>query len=686
MPKLTAADKAHVTQSVKHARLVAASRELARIVKHTDPTVAEKKKRTALERNLSSWLRHHGGEAFDCKWSKDHRTALAKIKKAISKGGMFSLAMPRGHGKTTILKWVALYVMLTGKRKYVVVVAATQDMAQDILEFCKLQIIESDTLFAHYPHVCAYARATNNKAIKANQQLRSDGKSSGIKWSKKTLVLPESLSPGKKPYKSNGSILQGDGLTGAIRGKWKDTKTGKTMRPDFVILDDPQTRESAESPTQCNMRERIITGDVMGLAGPRKRIAAVMPCTIITPGDLAARFLDHKQHPEWQGETSALVKEWPKEQDRLWVEYGQIYQDAVADGRGFGEATKFYRANRAAMDLGAVVSWKERIRDGEISALQTAENLLLETGDQFWAEYQNDPKAIINAQYELTAEMVCAHTVKIPRMELPPTTTVFVGHCDVNQHDGGLHYCLAGFDQAMTGHSPLYGHYPDRGDLYPKNSSKQVISQKIFAGLKEVCDRIKATLFTQDGKPTNLSMLLIDASFESAAVHRFCNWANQSGGYSFRVMAAIGRAGHDYRVNTKSLIGKPFEFCHVQHSQTDKHKRYCMFNADYWRETAQRAFLTEPGAAGGFTLHDAKTSRYHMAFADQVVAKKMTNKYETPKGLRWEFQIAVGGQDHWGDALFGCWVAAALQGLSASGEPVVHKSRRKTYTQKDLRR
>ena len=36
-------------------------------------------------------------------------------------------------------------------------------------------------------------------------------------------------------------------------------------------------RESAESESQCDMRERIITGDVLGLAGPRKKIAAVIP-------------------------------------------------------------------------------------------------------------------------------------------------------------------------------------------------------------------------------------------------------------------------------------------------------------------------------------------------------------------------------------------------------------------------
>jgi len=319
-PRLSDTDRAAVTQSVKHARLVEASRKLARIVKHADPDPATKRARTRLEKSLTAWIRHHGGEAFDQPFSTDHERVIAKIERAINKGGTFALAMPRGHGKSTILKWATLYCLLTGRRQYVVVVAATAEMAQAVVDFVRQQIQESESLHAHYPHVTTYARATDGKAIKARYQLRADGKTSGIHWSKTALVLPEVVAPDGKGYPSNGAILEGHGLTGAIRGKWRDTKTGKVLRPDFVLLDDPQTRESAESESQCNMRERIITGDVLGLAGPRKKIAAVMPCTIVQPGDLAARFLDHQKHPEWSGETCRLVETWPDEQDGLWQE------------------------------------------------------------------------------------------------------------------------------------------------------------------------------------------------------------------------------------------------------------------------------------------------------------------------------------------------------------------------------
>lgn len=640
----------------KNAEAVRKFRTEQRTVRHTDPSGKVKAARTRLESDIGKWMRHHGGEAFSSAWSDDHRKVLAKIETAINKGGLFALAMPRGGGKSTILKWVTVYVLLTGCRKYVCVIAATAELAQSIVEFVRQQITESDTLHEHYPHATTYARATEGKAIKARFQLRADGKTSGIQWSKNTLVLPEVLDQDGNPYKSNGGILEGHGLTGAIRGKWRDTKTGKVLRPDFVILDDPQTRESAESVSQCDMRERIITGDILGLAGPRKRIAAVMPCTIIRRGDLAARFLDHAVHPEWRGETCRLVNEWPKEQDGLWVRYAEIYRGDAADGGGHAAATEFYAAHQAAMDEGAVVSWPARIRDGELSAIQTAENMLIEMGPQFWAEMQNEPKEVSASLYELTADMVLAHSVATPRLHLPDAAGVFVGFIDINR--AGLHWCLAGYDQQMTGHCPAYGRWPDRGELWAKNANELVRKQAIFGGLKALCEHIAAATFVRGGARVQPSTILIDRGFEPDVVHRFCAQAS----YPFRVVPSRGYAANKYWPRKATMVGRAMEGCHVTRGDTGQ---FLAFNADSWRETSQRAWLTDAGAPGGFTLFAG--GREHMPFAEHVVAEKLVNKYETELGLRWEWSHVPGSYWDWGDAVTGCWVAAAAAGLSASG-------------------
>ena len=179
-PRLSDTDRAAVSQSVKHARLVEASRKLARIVKHADPDAKTKAARTRLEKSLTAWIKRHGGEAFDQPFSPDHIKVIDKIEHAINQGGQFAVAMPRGHGKTTILKYALLYCMLTGRRRYIVIVAATEEMAHALVDFVRQQIQESDSLHEHYPHVTTYARATDGKAIKARFQLRAYGKTSCI--------------------------------------------------------------------------------------------------------------------------------------------------------------------------------------------------------------------------------------------------------------------------------------------------------------------------------------------------------------------------------------------------------------------------------------------------------------------------------------------------------------------------
>jgi hypothetical protein len=659
-----------VLADAKRQRHIEAGRKIARVQQHEDPPPEVCRKRKRLEADFPAWLRFHGGEAFAYKWSPDHLAVLAKIKEAIDKGGHFALAMPRGHGKTTILKWSLLYVMLTGKRRYVVVVAATAELAGALTDFVRAQLIENPTLLEHYPHVCHYAKATEGKAIKAKYMLRRDFKPLGLGWGKATLILPTPMGR-DAPYPSDGAVLEGHGLTGAIRGKWRDDKAGKVMRPDFVLLDDPQTRESAESPSQCAMRERIITGDVLGLAGPRKKIAAVMPCTVIRKGDLAHRFLDHAVHPEWQGMTFQLVKKWPDAQDTLWKEYADLLREGLANGDGPDAATAFYLANRAAMDAGAEVAWAARVRDGEISAIQTAENLLIESGSQFWAEYQNEPQDVASGQYELTIDQILAHATDLPRLHLPERANHLVGHADINRT--GLHWCATAFDQAMTAHVVAYGNWPPRGDLWAQNATAQVRQASIYRGLSELMGQVAGADFRRGGAQVRPSLFLIDASYEAETVHRFCeSWRGP-----FRCMPAIGRAAHRYRWSKATLVGRPAEQAHVQRPQS-RLCPYVMANVDHWREVAQRAWLAEVGEAGGCTIHAVSNPRAHVPFAEHVTAEKLAQKYETEMGWRWEWTHAVGSHWDWGDALTGCWVAAALEGLSSSGmesQKVVRRKR-----------
>ncbi|MFI4860247.1 MAG: hypothetical protein ACIAXF_06150 [Phycisphaerales bacterium JB063] len=73
---------------------------------------------------------------------------------------------------------------------------------------------------------------------------------------------------------SSGAIITVAGLDSNIRGQHHTKLDGTVVRPSLVILDDPQTRQSAASPTQTKHRLSILNGDVLGMAGPNVKIAA----------------------------------------------------------------------------------------------------------------------------------------------------------------------------------------------------------------------------------------------------------------------------------------------------------------------------------------------------------------------------------------------------------------------------
>lgn len=657
MAKLTEKEKAKVAQVVKHAKLIEGSRKVARMIRHTNPPPEVCAFRDDLETRMPDWLRHHGGEAFDRPWSGDHLRVLGKIGLATLEGGTVALAMPRGEGKTTILKWVCLYILMTGRRKYVVIVAATGEMGQVLVEFCRQQITESDSLHEHYPHVTTYARATDGKAIKARFQLRADGKSSGIEWSKNTLVFPDVLDPDTAgTYPSNGAILEGHGLTGAIRGKWKDTKTGKVLRPDFVLLDDPQTRESGESDSQCDQRERIITGDILGLAGPKKRIAAIMPCTVIRKGDLAHRFLDHSKHPEWQGETCRLVNKWPDAQETLWAKYAEVYRDAISDGRGMAEATELYQANREAMDAGAEVSSEFRIRDGEISALQTAQNLRIESGDQFWAEYQNDPleQGAGLEPYTLTTDLIASRQDDRPAFTVPPWCVIKIASTDMNP-SYALTSAIVGFGRDQTAAVLWYGLFTVAPLPIPADLPSAERHRRVFDALVAHGKQLSAA-------PCCPESWHIDASGEYfPTVMRFSERSVALCG--IQAIGSTGVGSKNYRVGGKSMLGQAREYCQMRSDVADGHRRkWFAWQADHWKEIAQRAWLGEVGSPGSVSLFRGN----HGTFADQVAREKLRGKGDVGGQTIWNWATAPGPHDY-GDVMAQAFAAAAWGGISTSG-------------------
>ena len=611
----------------------------------------------SLERFLRTYFRAEFAHPFD----GNMREIIRLAQQTIDTGGRFAAVQPRGSGKTTVLCRAALWGALTRRRPFIVLLSATEPAAARLLQMLSVDLAANEILREDFPEVCAPFHAGEGRPQRL-RALHADGEILHCNATRDRLVFPMLARPKSA---AAGQIIVCRGLTGALRGITHTKPDGSTVRPSCVLVDDPQSDESARSPQQIRDREDLLSGAVLGLAGPEETVACLVALTCIKRADLADKLLDPKAHPEFTARRFPLVESWPT--SPLWEEYNDLWQ---TDGPT--AATTLYKKHRPVMNADALVACKWRIRPGELSAIQTAWNLRLEMGTSaFAAEMQGQPESLHATQYELTAEAVISHTIGTPRLQLPPPATVFGGHCDINR--AGLHWCLVAFDQAMTAHVVDYGRHPQRGELWQQNAPEQEKLAAIFAGLKAVADHIENTEYTRDHVRVQPGLVLIDGSFEPDIVHRFCEAAR----YPFRIAPAIGRAAHRYRWNKQTLVGRPGENCHVQRP-LNRRCPYAMYNADHWREIMQRAFLAAPGAPGGCTLYNYPNPRQHLPFAEHVIAEKLVNKYQTELGWRWEWSHHPGSAWDWGDALTGSWVAAALQGLSSAGEilprPAVRRS------------
>ncbi len=285
------------------------------------------KRRRLCERSLQDFLLTYFPAAFTLPFSMDHRRVIAAMEDCGLAGGLFALAMPRGSGKTTLAERFALWCLLYGHRRFVALVSATEAAAGKLLAHIKRELLDNDLLAEDFRGVCYPIRRLENNGRRCVGQL-FNGERTSIVWGKTQLTFPTMPDSACDGLNVSGATVTVAGLTGALRGQSHTLVSGEVIRPELALLDDPQTRESAASPAQTANRAAIIVGDVLGMAGPGRKISAILPCTVIQEGDLADQFLNRALHPEWRGEKTKAIYEWP-EAEPLWNEYLRLRRGAA---------------------------------------------------------------------------------------------------------------------------------------------------------------------------------------------------------------------------------------------------------------------------------------------------------------------------------------------------------------------
>lgn len=668
----TAAQYERAKLSIRRRKLelVAAGQEIGCL-----PPVADPIRRRDAAGSLQAFCEIYLRKAFCLKWSNDHLRIIAKIETAVKHGGLFALSMPRGYGKSAMARATIQWAMFNGYRRYCCIIAANGKKGIGELSKVKTVCESNPLLLADYPEAL-YPISRLERHTQRQRGQTFLGVPTRIEWLSDKLVfptIPES--------QCSGSILSGCGLeSGDIRGQSHQLPGGEILRPDFVFIDDPQTRESAKSQPQNETREKLVSLDVLGMAGDKK-ISAVMCCTPIYNGDMAFRMLDAEKHPDWQGEKTQMVYRWPDNQ-KLWDEYARRRADGLRAGDRGAAATQFYRQNRAAMDAGAQVAWPDKFDDDELSTLQHAWNLRLRDNDGFFAEYQSAPVAEHQSVDLLDADAIAAKVNGLNHGQVPTAANKLTLYVDV--HDKLLWYAVCAWEDNFTGYIIDYSTYPEQGKRYfamrAATKTMQRASQgagrdgAIYAGLKTLCDTLLPRQWKRDdGAILKINMAMIDANWETEVVHKFIR---EYGSTHLLPAKGIGLTASSQPWDDRARKPGESQGDHCRLAPTPNRTalgRHVVVDVNHWKTKVHRFLSTAQGDAGSLSLYgrrreDGKPAdpELHRMIAEHLATAEM--RYQTQGRGRqvdeWKL-IPSRNDNHLFDCIVGNAVLASMLGCSS---------------------
>ena len=632
------------------------------------PEVVNPDRKAACERNFQLFCESYFPETYSLEWSPDHLKVIERIETAVLSGGLFALAMPRGSGKSTLAETAAIWSMVYGHREFVTLIGATESAALEMLDSIKTELEVNENLAADFPEVCYPIEQLDGIANRCAGQL-FHGERTRITWTSNEIVLPTI-----KDSRASGIIVRVAGITGRVRGMKYKRADGRSVRPSLVIIDDPQTSESAGSLEQTRKRVRVLAGDILGLAGPGQKISGIMPCTIIRPGDMADIILNRNTHPDWNGERTKMVYKFPKNM-KLWEQYADIRSEALRTDGNFDAATEFYKAHRAEMDEGAVVSWEARYNHDEISALQHAMNLKLQDETAFQSEYQNDPlPEDTEDDGLLSVDEIAGKVNGLAHEKVPIACDKLTMFIDVQK--ALLFYVVIAWSDDFTGAVIDYGAWPDQhrrqfslADAKPSIQTtfpKAGFEGALYAALDALTkDYLGREWEREDGGVLKIEKALIDANWGQSTdiIYQFCR-QNVHAGVLLpshgRYVGASSKPMTEYRKQPGDRLGLNWMMPNVAGKRAIRH---VIYDSNFWKSFVHARLAVPLGDKGSLSLY-GRIPGIHQLFAEHLTAEY---RVKTQGRGRWvdEWKLKPERSDnHWLDCTAGCAVCASMLGAT----------------------
>lgn len=669
---------------------------------------------------------YHGAD-FSLPWSSDHLADMLKIEQVARHGGRWAKAAPRGDGKTTRLERAELWAVLNGVRRFPVFLGAEKGAADESMATIKTELDSNEILAEDYPEVCLPCAAIEGIAQRCAGQLYL-GHRTHMKWGQGLILLPmldvshwlqlpngEQYRPFIRPdglSLASCAIIRIASIMARIRGMKYKLPTGETVRPDFAIIDDPQTEKSAWSESQCEQRMRVIKGAVLKLAGPGQEISAFASVTVIRKGDLSDRLLDRQKNPEWQGVRSKMLYAFPTN-EKLWADYEQVRADELRanadDARAdvpTPKATAFYAERRCkpecvdvldkprecatcgrretCMDAGAVVAWKHRHTPHELSAVQSAMNLKIEDEESFCAECQNEPKEARHDDTTLSADAIASRVNRHKRGLIPHWATRVTAFVDVGEKL--LYWAVSAWNDEFTGAVVDYGTTPSQNRaffaardanptlarIYPKAGLEGRISEGLAVTINALCSR---EWQRDDGANLRLERCMIDANWgqTSDVVYEFCRRSEHAAVLLPSHGKGIGASGLPFALwqpRQGERLGLNWA---LRSNPTKRVVRHVVFDTNFWKSFIHARLSMAMGDKGALTLFGDKPD-LHRLFAEHLTAEYTVRTEGRGRTVDEWKQKPNNPDNHWFDCVVGCAVAASVCGCALPGTKAAKKN------------
>jgi predicted phage terminase large subunit-like protein len=252
-------------------------------------------------------------------WVYDKTTEILRISE---KGTKLAVAAPRGYAKSTLLSFVLpMWCACMQYKEFILLISETVGQAEDFLDDIKAELMSNERLQEDFPEAC--------------------GKGD-YRWRQDDIVL------------RNDIRIYALGCGGKTRGR-----KHRGGRPDLILLDDVESRESVDSElTRDKLWHQWLNKEVVKAGRTDGSTDIIVLGTILHEDSLLSKLLDRNQSPDWQRQRFKAVLKFAKRQD-LWEEWRHIFMMHSDDEKAAQAAKSYYDENKADMDEGVKVLWPE---------------------------------------------------------------------------------------------------------------------------------------------------------------------------------------------------------------------------------------------------------------------------------------------------------------------------------------